>query len=36
VPVILNLPLRDTWRTRAAAGRLKSHQVFDLAINGTR
>jgi phosphonoacetate hydrolase len=35
VPIILNVPLRDPWRARAAAG-LKSHQVFDLAINGTR
>ena len=34
VPFILNLPLNETYRHRAAAG-LKSHQIFDYAINGT-
>lgn len=34
VPFILNRPLNDTYRRRAATG-LKSHQIFDFAINGT-
>ena len=34
VPFILNRPLNDDYRRRAAAG-LKSHQIFDFAINGT-
>jgi phosphonoacetate hydrolase len=34
VPFILNRPLNDAYRARAAAG-LKSHQIFDFAINGT-
>ncbi|MBK6472107.1 MAG: phosphonoacetate hydrolase [Betaproteobacteria bacterium] len=34
VPFILNRPLNDDYRARAAAG-LKSHQIFDFAINGT-
>ena len=34
VPFILNRPLNDAYRRRAEAG-LKSHQIFDFAINGT-
>ena len=34
VPFILNRPLNDDYRRRAGAG-LKSHQIFDFAINGT-
>jgi phosphonoacetate hydrolase len=34
VPFILNRPLNGSYREHAAAG-LKSHQIFDYAINGT-
>ena len=34
VPFILSQPLNDTYRQRAASGTLKSHQIFDYAING--
>ena len=34
VPFILNRPLRPEYATRAAAGGLKSSQIFDFAING--
>lgn len=34
VPFILNRPLNGAYRARAALG-LKSHQIFDYAINGT-
>jgi phosphonoacetate hydrolase len=34
VPFILNRPLNGNYLARAAAG-LKSHQIFDYAINGT-
>jgi len=34
VPFILNRPLNDSYRARAAAG-LKSYQICDFAINGT-
>lgn len=34
VPFILNRPLRADYAARAAAGRLKSRQIFDFAING--
>jgi phosphonoacetate hydrolase len=35
VPFILSRPLIETYGQRAAAGPLKSHQIFDYAINGT-
>jgi len=34
VPFVLSRPLRDDWRRRAAAG-LRSHQIFEYALNGT-
>lgn len=34
VPFIINHPLSDRYRHRAALGPLKSHQIFDYAING--
>ncbi|TRZ65830.1 MAG: phosphonoacetate hydrolase [Rhodocyclaceae bacterium] len=34
VPFILSHPLNESYRQRAAAGGLKSHQIFDYAING--
>jgi phosphonoacetate hydrolase len=34
VPFILNRPLRAEYAARAAAGGLKSRQIFDFAING--
>jgi len=34
VPFILSHPLNETYRQRAAVGTLKSHQIFDYAING--
>ena len=35
VPFILSRPLIESYGQRAAAGPLKSHQIFDYAINGT-
>ena len=35
VPFILNRPLNPEYRQRASAGPLKSHAMFDFAINGT-
>jgi phosphonoacetate hydrolase len=35
VPFILNRPLNAAFAQRALSGPLKSHQVFDYAINGT-
>ena len=35
VPFILNRPLRAEYAARAAAGPLRSYQIFDYAINGT-
>lgn len=35
VPFILNRPLTASYAQRAGNGQLKSHQVFDYAINGT-
>lgn len=35
VPFILSDPLNDDYRQRAACNRLKSHQIFDFALNGT-
>ena len=35
VPFILNRPLSDAYKLKAAGGTLKSYQIFDFAINGT-
>jgi phosphonoacetate hydrolase len=35
VPFILSAPLNDEYRLKAAAAALKSHQLFDFALNGT-
>ena len=35
VPFIVNKPLNDTYRMKAAGMTLKSYQIFDFAINGT-
>lgn len=35
VPFILNRPLNDAYRLKAASNTLKSYQIFDFAINGT-
>jgi len=35
VPFIINRPLNAEYRQRAKAATLKSHQIFDFAINGT-
>ena len=35
VPFILNRPLNTDYARHAANNRLKSHQIFDYAINGT-
>src|SRR5262249_49265319 len=34
VPFVLNRPLRPEYASRATAGRLRSYQIFDFAING--
>lgn len=34
VPFILSHPLGEFYRQRAASEALKSHQIFDYAING--
>ena len=34
VPVIINRPLNDEYRLKAAGGTLRSYQVFDYALNG--
>jgi len=35
VPFILSRPLTDAYKLKAAGQTLKSHQIFDFAINGT-
>ena len=35
VPFIVNRPLNDAYKMKAAASTLKSYQIFDFAINGT-
>jgi phosphonoacetate hydrolase len=35
VPFILSRPVSADFRQRAAAGPLKSHQIFEYALNGT-
>jgi phosphonoacetate hydrolase len=34
VPIVINRPLNDEYRLKAAGGTLKSYQVFDYALNG--
>jgi phosphonoacetate hydrolase len=36
VPFILNRPLRAEYAARAAAGPLRSYQIFDFALNGVQ
>ncbi len=36
VPFIISQPLNHEYRQRAASGGLKSHQIFEFAINGTQ
>jgi len=35
VPFIVNRPLNDEYKLRAASSTLKSYEIFDFAINGT-
>jgi phosphonoacetate hydrolase len=35
VPFIVNRPLNDAYKLKAASAPLKSYQIFDFAINGT-
>jgi phosphonoacetate hydrolase len=35
VPIIISAPLNDAYRLKAGLSTLKSHQVFDFALNGT-
>ena len=35
MPFILNRPLNDAYKAKAAGAPLKSYQIFDYAINGT-
>jgi phosphonoacetate hydrolase len=35
VPFLLNVPLNDEYKLKAGVSTLKSHQVFDFALNGT-
>jgi phosphonoacetate hydrolase len=34
VPIVINRPLSDEYRLKAAGGTLKSYQLFDYALNG--
>ena len=34
VPIILSEPVNEAYAARAAAGGLKSHHLFDFALNG--
>jgi phosphonoacetate hydrolase len=34
VPFIVNRPLNDAYRMKAAMATLKSYQIFDFALNG--
>jgi phosphonoacetate hydrolase len=36
VPFILSRPLNDAYKLRCAEQTLKSYQLFDFALNGTR
>jgi phosphonoacetate hydrolase len=35
VPVVINRPLNDEYRLKAAVATLKSYQLFDFVLNGT-
>jgi phosphonoacetate hydrolase len=35
VPIIINRPLNEEYRMRAAVATLKSYQLYDFALNGT-
>jgi phosphonoacetate hydrolase len=35
VPFILSVPLNDEYKLKAGAATLKSHQIFEFALNGT-
>jgi phosphonoacetate hydrolase len=35
VPVVINRPLNEAYRMRAAVSRLKNYEVFDYVLNGT-
>jgi phosphonoacetate hydrolase len=34
VPIVINRPLNDEYRLKAAGGTLRSYQIFDYALNG--
>ena len=36
VPFILNRPLNQAYKHRAASSVMKSYQIFDFALNGTQ
>lgn len=36
VPFIISVPLNADYRRKAGVGRLRSHQIFDFAVNGTQ
>ena len=36
MPFIINRPLNDEYKLKAAAATLKSYQIFDYALNGSR
>ncbi len=35
VPIIISEPLSDEYQSKTQSGTLRSHEVFDLTINGT-
>ena len=35
IPFVLSASLNDAYAERAASGNLRSHDIFDFAINGT-
>ena len=35
VPIVLSEPLNDAYAERAAAGRLRSREIFDFALIGS-
>jgi len=35
VPIVINRPLNDEYRLKAAVATLKSYQIFDFVLNGT-
>lgn len=34
VPIIINKPMNDSYKLKAASGTLKSYEIFDYALNG--